>query len=86
MKYADDTVIYYANNDVDVIENVLNSEMKIIGSYCSENELLLNLKKGKTESMLFGTAKRLRQNTTAPPYLLLKNMCILEMCWTIHSL
>ena len=36
--------------------------MKIIGSYCSENELVLNFKKGKTESMLFGTAKRLSQN------------------------
>ena len=62
IKYTDDTVIYCANNDVEVLENLLNSEMKIIGSYCSENELLLNLKKGKTECMLFGTAKRLSQN------------------------
>ena len=61
IKYADDTVIYYAN-DVDVIENVLNSETKIIGSYCSENELVLNFKKGKTESMLFRMAKKLSQN------------------------
>jgi hypothetical protein len=61
IKYADDTVIYYAN-DVDVIENVLNSETKIIGLYCSENELVLNFKKGKTESMLFRMAKKLSQN------------------------
>lgn len=56
--YADDTVIYCTNDDVNVVENVLSSEMRVVGSYCSNNELFLNLKKGKTESMLFGTAKR----------------------------
>lgn len=62
IKYADDTVIYYANKDIDVIENVLNSEMESVGTYCRENELVLNLKKGKTEAMLFGTAKRVKQH------------------------
>ena len=60
--YADDTVTYCASDDVNVVENVLNSEMKAVGSYCSDNELFLNLKKGKTESMLFGTARRLSKN------------------------
>ena len=60
--YPDDTVIYCASDDVNVVENVLNSEMKAVGSYCSDNELFLNLKKGKTESMLFGTARRLSKN------------------------
>ena len=60
--YADDTVIYCASDDVNVVENVLDSEMKAVGSYCSDNELFLNLKKGKTESMLFGTARRLSKN------------------------
>ena len=62
IKYADDTVIYYANKDIDVIEKVLNSEMESVGTYCRENELVLNLKKGKTEAMLFGTAKRVKQH------------------------
>ena len=62
IKYADDTVIYYANKDIDVIEKVLNLEMEIVGTYCRENELVLNLKKGKTEAMLFGTAKRVKQH------------------------
>ena len=52
IKYADDTVIYYANKDIDVIEKVLNPEMENVGTYCRENELLLNLKKGKTEAMI----------------------------------
>ena len=62
IKYADDTVVYYADNDIEKIEKVLNMEMELIGEYCSNNELLLNLKKGKTEAMLFGTAKRLKQH------------------------
>jgi hypothetical protein len=44
---------------VNAIEDILNLEMENIGKYCGENELLLNLKKGKTESMLFGTSKRI---------------------------
>ena len=34
--------------------------MSPIGNYCKVNELLLNLKKGKPEVMLFGTAQRLK--------------------------
>ena len=62
LQYADDTVIWYSSSDAHEIENVLNAEMKRIGTYCKENELLLNLKKGKTEIMLFGTAKRLNNS------------------------
>jgi hypothetical protein len=51
--------IIQACNDVNAIEDILNLEMENIGKYCGENELLLNLKKGKTESMLFGTSKRI---------------------------
>ena len=36
--------------------------MESVGTYCRENELMLNLKKGKTEAMLFGTAKRIKQH------------------------
>lgn len=62
IKYADDTVLFHAAKDVDTIESVLNKEMKKVGEYCDVNELLLNLKKGKTELMLFGTKKRLKSH------------------------
>ena len=64
IKFADDTVIYLADNDFCVIENRLNENMNYIYiyEYLSENELILNTKKGKTEVMLFGTAKRLAKN------------------------
>ena len=62
IKYADDTVIYFANKNIDVIEKVFNLEMESVGTYCRKNELVLNLKKGKTEAMLCGTAKRVKQH------------------------
>ena len=57
--YADDTVIYYADPDINNIEMTLNIEMKSIYTYLADSELIINLKKGKTETMLFGTAKKL---------------------------
>ncbi len=33
--------------------------MEALSRFCSENELILNMKKGKTEAMLFGTSKRI---------------------------
>ena len=56
-QYADDTVILSADKDVTKIENALNKDMSSIGNYCKVNKLSLNLKKGKTEVMLFRTAQ-----------------------------
>ena len=61
-QYADDTVIMFAHKDVEIVEKVLNSDMNHISRYCTENELLLNLKKAKTEVMLMGTAQRLHRH------------------------
>ena len=60
IKYADDAALFYADSDINKIESVLKYEMKKIGLYCNQNELLLNLKKGKTEAMLFGTQNCLK--------------------------
>ena len=60
--YADDTVIYFSNNDISIIESSLNKDLCNLADYFDDNELIINLKKGKTESMLFGTAKRLSLN------------------------
>ena len=62
LQYADDTVIFFGSNCSDTIENALNSDLKAIADYCKENELLINFKKGKTEVMLLGTAKRLKSH------------------------
>ncbi len=57
--YADDTVISFSYKNVNVIEETLTAEMTNIGKWLDNKRLIINLKKGKTESMLFGTAKRL---------------------------
>ena len=57
--YADDRVIFVSGSSIDEIEGELNNDLGHLKAWFDENELLINLKKGKTESMIFGTAKRL---------------------------
>ena len=57
--YADDTVIFTSFSDFKIIENHLNDDVQSLATWFCENELIMNLKKGKTEAMLFGTSKRL---------------------------
>ena len=60
LMYADDTVIYCAGKDTEIIKNALTQDLaEYVARYFDENELVINLKKGKTEVMLFGTAERL---------------------------
>ena len=57
--YADDTVIFTAAKDLESIQRHLSDDCHNLSSWFRDNELVLNLKKGKTECMIFGTAKRL---------------------------
>ena len=46
IKYADDTVLYTANNkDIVIIEQNLSKDMNALASWFTENEITLNLKK-----------------------------------------
>ena len=58
LKYADDTVIYTASQSITKIERALANEMENISKWLNNDRLIINLKKGKTEAMLFGTTKR----------------------------
>ena len=51
--YADDTVNFTCSKDIDVIQINLSRDW-----FC-DNERIFNLKKGKSEVMLFGNGKRL---------------------------
>ncbi len=53
LMYADDTVLFYAAKDVNVIEKTLNKELDLIATWLRENSLFIN--KEKTECLLFGT-------------------------------
>ena len=55
--YADDTVIYYADKSAREVKTVLNKEVNFIATWFDENNLILNLKKGKTEFVLYGQGR-----------------------------
>ena len=60
LKYADDTVIYTTSKDKNVIQKQLNADISEIYNWLTNNDLSLNLKKGKTETMIFGTSSRVK--------------------------
>ena len=61
--YGDDTVIYVGDKGVKNINSKLTEEMDAIAKWFDKNALIINLKKGKTESLLFGTSQRIaKQN------------------------
>lgn len=55
--FADDTLLYVVGNDVDVICETLNTELKNIFKWLGENNLMLNVE--KTKVMLLGTKHNL---------------------------
>ena len=58
--YADNTVIFTYASDINAILENLSQHLDNFSNWFRENELsVFNLKKGKTEVMLFGISKRL---------------------------
>ena len=57
--FADDSILYASANNIAELENKLNEDLQKVSNYFRDNELIINLKQGKTECMLFGTAQRL---------------------------
>ena len=60
--FADDTVIYTAAKSSKEVNDILNAEINNVQRFMTDNELIVNLKKGKTEGMLFSTAKKLSES------------------------
>ncbi len=59
MLYADDTVLYCARKNSNEIEDLLNSELQKVADWLDENNLFINLKKGKTEFVLYRSWQKL---------------------------
>ena len=47
IKYADDTVLYTPGKDIYIIEQNLSQDLERLAEWFTENEMILNLKKGK---------------------------------------
>jgi len=61
--YADDTVIYLTGKSKEDIENHLNTDFCALISWLESMQLVCNMKKGKTEAMLFGTSYRIKDQS-----------------------
>ena len=59
MSFADDTVLYIEGKTKEIVYSQMNLDLRHVTSYFQSNQLVINLKQGKTEAMLFGTSKRL---------------------------
>ena len=57
--YADDTVLYCAGKSSNDIKHELNNELQKVADWLDQNNLFVNLKKGKTEFVLYGSYQKL---------------------------
>ena len=59
LNFAGDTVVYVHGKTKDIVESQLNEDLKNMSTYFKTNQLIINLNRGKTETMIFGTSCRL---------------------------
>ena len=61
--YADDAVLFFGHKNANEIELTLNNELNAIYDWLFDNHLIINLKKGKTEFVLYGSRQKLSKST-----------------------
>ena len=61
--YADDTVIYTSGKSFFTTKYNLIEDFAHVATWLEENQLIVNLRKGKSECMLFGTLQRTKNKT-----------------------
>ena len=64
--YADDAVLYTSHKEKRTLELMFTQDMNNIANWLDKNKLIINLKKGNTESMLFGTGQHLGKENVNP--------------------
>ena len=60
LMYADDTVLLYSSPSSKSVTETLSRDGDSLFFWFQKNDLIVNLKPGKTEKVLFGTAQKLR--------------------------
>ena len=60
--YADDSALLVSGTSVSVIEETLGYELTFLSEWLVDNKLSIHL--GKTESILFGSNKKIRKQST----------------------
>ena len=57
---ADDTVIYTSAKDHNELQQKLSDDFNRVASWLESNDLIMNMKAGKTECMIFGTSQKIK--------------------------
>ena len=78
LNYADDTVLHVADKDIQSIKVKFSKDMSCLADWLKSNELVLNLKKGETEPLLFGTLQRIAKQTTEPLEIKLSHQTVIN--------
>eukprot|EP00794_Sanderia_malayensis_P001237 gene1237-1361_t len=60
LMYADDTVLLYSSPSSKGVTETLSRDGDLLFTWFQKNDLIVNLKPGKTETVLYGTAQKLR--------------------------
>ena len=60
--YADNNVLYVPGKSIERIEECLCEDFKAVVSWLESMDLVCNMKKGKTEAMLFGTSQKIKRH------------------------
>ena len=61
--YADDTVIFTSSKDKDEVKTKLQKDFLAVTKWFESKDIIVNMKKGKTECMLFGTTQKTKNKT-----------------------
>ena len=68
MMYADDTVLFTSAKDHEKIQYKLSADFHRVCDWMEANELIINLKPGKTECMIFGTSQKIKNKVLKVKY------------------
>ena len=61
--YADDTAIYVSRKNKDELQSKLQADFQAVSKWFQSVDLIINMKKGKTECMLFGTVQKVKSKS-----------------------
>ena len=61
--YADDTAIYVSRKNKDELQSKLQADFQAVSKWFQSVDLIINMKKGKTECMLFGTVQKVKNKS-----------------------
>ena len=61
--YADDTIIYVSGRNKDEVQSKLQTDFQTVSERFQPVDLIINMKKRKTECMLFGTVQKVKNKS-----------------------